>query len=56
VTQLLTHLSRLEHDLAAIEVTRNALKSQIREAKKRLRNRTVQSGRRMPPEKNEAGK
>jgi septal ring factor EnvC (AmiA/AmiB activator) len=51
LTQLLTHLKRLEHALTAIEVSRKTLKSQIHEAKKRLQNRTVQSGRRTPREK-----
>jgi chaperonin cofactor prefoldin len=36
VTQLLTHLQRLECELATIEAARKRITSQIREAKKTL--------------------
>jgi hypothetical protein len=42
VTQLLTHLKRLECELAAIEAARKSISSRIREAKKTLESSRAQ--------------
>ena len=51
VTQLLTHLRRLESELAAVETARKNLRSQVREAENLLHISNGHSDLKAPPKK-----